>query len=795
MLEKRLATLPKTLAETYARILEKIPDDYRPNAIKILQFLTYSEHPISLEEAVDVIATDPTRNPPFEARNRMRKANETLLLCSSLVSPVTRLLVERSSQTRERIELHLAHFSVKEFLRSGKIESTFSQQLSENVARASIVQVCLAYLSSLKLGLQLQRIRVDYPLAQISAKIWMSSAAATESDKRAQDMILKFFSIDRRGYTNWCRLIALQDQADATTATISRFDERASLYHVALLGLTQTMAVLLKSSDHGPIPARDFEYALDAAIRAGNCRMVELLLQHQQRFKNVSQISLLVTLSRALLEASLTGYKQIVKTLIQQGADVNAQGGVYDTALQAAASSGHESIVQLLLDAGANINARGGRYGTALIAATIEQRYQVVQILLARGADTNIEHEKHGTALRAACVHNHTKIVRMLLENDAMNKKPDKGYAQDLYAASSAGHNEVVKLLLDTGADVNFCGEPYGTALQVASAEGHLDVVRMLVDAGADVNSRAGRYGNALRVAAYKGYPDVVQVLIDAGTEVNADGGGYGSVLQAASAGGHEDVVQMLLDRGADVNAQIERYGIAVQIASPWLDTNVVRIPLDRGPDVEFQGKYYRNALQAASHAGHEKAVRLLLDAGADVNAHSGEYGNALQAASAGGHEIIVRMLLDRGACLTAKVLFAALSGNPTTKGTPLLPYLTKEVVSEKDVHYGQTVLHWAARAGDRDLTNRCLDLGADVNTTDEYGRTALHYAAQTRRSDIVRVLIQANADREIRDSNGKTALDYARFAGLDVVSVYTSKSRLEILAILQQSDSTIESE
>lgn len=144
--------------------------------------------------------------------------------------------------------------------------------------------------------------------------------------------------------------------------------------------------------------------------------MVELLLQHEQRFRNVSQISLLLALSRALQEASLVGYEQIVKILIQQGADLNAQGGAYDTALQAAASSGHGGIVRLLLDAGANINAKGGRYGTALLAATIEQQYgktalhyatetrrsDIVRVFIQANADRTIHDSEGRTALHYA---------------------------------------------------------------------------------------------------------------------------------------------------------------------------------------------------------------------------------------------------------------------------------------------------------------------------------------------------------------------------------------------------------
>ena len=48
------------------------------------------------------------------------------------------------------------------------------------------------------------------------------------------------------------------------------------------------------------------------------------------------------------------------------GANVNAQGGDCSNALQAALLGRHQEIVRLLLDKGANTNARGYRYGNAL---------------------------------------------------------------------------------------------------------------------------------------------------------------------------------------------------------------------------------------------------------------------------------------------------------------------------------------------------------------------------------------------------------------------------------------------
>ena len=58
-----------------------------------------------------------------------------------------------------------------------------------------------------------------------------------------------------------------------------------------------------------------------------------------------------------LYYASLLGFKEVARSLLKSGANFNAQGGYYGTALQAASSGGHLDIVQLLLDHNADVNA------------------------------------------------------------------------------------------------------------------------------------------------------------------------------------------------------------------------------------------------------------------------------------------------------------------------------------------------------------------------------------------------------------------------------------------------------
>ena len=59
MLRKSLATLPRTLDQTYDRILIAIGEEYSEYAMRILQWLTFSARPLSVEEVAERSAAEP----------------------------------------------------------------------------------------------------------------------------------------------------------------------------------------------------------------------------------------------------------------------------------------------------------------------------------------------------------------------------------------------------------------------------------------------------------------------------------------------------------------------------------------------------------------------------------------------------------------------------------------------------------------------------------------------------------------------------------------------------------------
>ncbi|KAK4198015.1 Pfs, NACHT and ankyrin domain protein [Triangularia verruculosa] len=429
-IEKALASLPRNLEETYRRMIQRIPAELEKDAIRLLQFLVHSKRPLKLSEVNEVIATQIECKPRgFDVKRRLFRETDVLNYCPSLVTVV---------HTTDK-ELHLAHFSVKEYLLG-------ENQFNIATASISIIRTCLTYLTDINSSYK--EIKRDFPLARYAAEVWAGHAVLAQASEDIVPATVSFLEKEAT-FQRWAQLY----QADRPWEYNPGPPRGSRLYYACFIGLVA--------------PARDLiGKGADVNAQGGYY-------------------------GNALQAASSEGHQEIVKLLLDKGADVNAQGGEYGNALQAASSKGHQEIVKLLLDKGADINAQGGYYGNALQAASWRGNQEIVKLLLDKGADGG----SYGNALQAASSEGHQEIIKLLLDKGADVNAQGGYYGNALQAASWRGNQEIVKLLLDKGADVNAQGGSYGNALQAASSEGHQEIIKLLLDKGADINAQGGEYG------------------------------------------------------------------------------------------------------------------------------------------------------------------------------------------------------------------------------------------------------------------------------------------------------------
>ncbi|KAJ4328107.1 hypothetical protein N0V84_001475 [Fusarium piperis] len=194
--------------------------------------------------------------------------------------------------------------------------------------------------------------------------------------------------------------------------------------------------------------------------RQGNLDLVEDLLD----------IGVKPTLD-ALYLAAKEGHSDVTEVLADAMEDIDADVGWAGNALCAAACKMHgHNTIRILLEKGADVNWQGGMYGCPLQAAAANYRLENVKLLLEHGADVNAQCGHYGNSLTAVARH-HTHFT------------------------------EMATLLLERGADINAQGPGvYGNPLQTAVYMQHVESVRFLLRNGASKTVQ-GRFGSALEIA------------------------------------------------------------------------------------------------------------------------------------------------------------------------------------------------------------------------------------------------------------------------------------------------------
>ena len=380
----------------------------------------------------------------------------------------------------------------------------------------------------------------------------------------------------------------------------------------------------------------------------------------------------------ALLTALRRQRTDVVKVLVDAGADIEVEDERGYSLLEKASMCGDLLRVKMLVEAGAVADAgclklavikkhtETVRYLAALPQVDVNEMRDgcsvvfhaisfwgsdpdFMQVLIDAGADIEVKDEMGRSPLHYASGVRELGIVKLLIKAGAKVCATDNTGGTCLHIVSAKGRTETVRYLVGLkDVDVNIADDKGYTALHSAVDKGHVDVVQVLIDAGADIDAKNNMGRSPLFWAWKRGKLDIVKVLVKAGADVCVTDNKGDTCLSLTAANGRTETVRYLVGLPeVDVNIADEKDFTALHSAVDEGHVDVVQVLIAAGADIEAKDEMGRTPLHVASENGNMAIVKMLVKAGADVRVAQNEGDTYIDIASAKGHTDTVRYLMN----------------------------------------------------------------------------------------------------------------------------------------------------
>ena len=764
-LRRTLEELPRSLDDTYQRILKQINNANWDHAYRLLQCLAVASRPLEVEELAEVLAFDFTGSIPKSVSDWRWEDREDAVLsaCSSLVS----VIKNRGSRI-----VQFSHFSVKEFLTSerlaGCMEDFSRFHIPIEPSHVILANACLGVLLRLGDGTDASSARA-IPLFRYAAEYWYQHAQIGDVESKIADAMDCFFDSDNPHFSAWVRI---QGRAKFGKSYFSNPNAAPRLVAPLSFAAAKGFRGLVERlTIKHPYQVNQFDSIFGTPLHASaiwgrDIEAAQFLCNHG------ADINSRTTYNWTPLHlASKFGHLKMVKWLLDHGADVNSSTKDGWTSLSLAAADSHLELCCMLLDHKAEVNPRdenGFTESTPLLFALQRVKPDIALLLLKHGADVHVCDTSGKTPLHFAAANEHIDVVRMLLEhNVAVNSRDDQTSTPLLFALQKGNLNpHVLRLLLDRGADACMCDGSGKTPLHLAAADGHYEAVQILLEHCAEVNSRDEKGSTPLLLATEKGNHNVVRLLLDHKADAQVRDNSRKSLLHLAAANGHLEVSRILvLVCNADMNSRDVLEDTPLLLASKSGNPDVVQLLLDHDADVQVHNNRRETPLLLAAAGRHLEVARILLAHSVQVDSrdHRG-FTPLLQVLSS---EIegpdVAQLLLDHGANTSVcdnngetPLHFAASRGHLMVAQI-LIPSCSAEINSQNNE--GSTPLFLALKNGRLNTAQLLLDHGADVRVCDNCRQTPLHLAVASGHVETAQTLLDHNAEVNSPDNLGVTPL------------------------------------
>ena len=434
-----LKSLPKTLEETYARMLEAIDDIYRENAITALKWLVYAMRPLSVPELAESIIITLGEDLALDLDERLSDPRDILQILSGLVTvapdPYSRYgLYDSGADIFKEKEHHgdvvtLAYFSVREFLRSAYLKHSANASFfmedptADPSAEIFVLESCFTYMVHLfRVKSQLSWVKVEFEEVCVVHDFPLSRYIFYWQSHR--DRLLQLdFKLRPSAVSTILQLIDLmmlrhpKQMEWLWRRTSPEYWRNSDAVYRYIEGASDSKPWTMYVVDG--VNLLPFYVACKLGLPDVACSFLD-----KGYDVNMVLEGIYVDRKRFFLDicplqtAAQENTVSVAQLLLDRGAHPDGSDHLAVSPLSLAAANGHDSMITLLLEKGADINLRAGsadgwvfprnhcishgKDWTALMNALRHDRTSVVELLLKRGADERIIPAGVGSVLHFA---------------------------------------------------------------------------------------------------------------------------------------------------------------------------------------------------------------------------------------------------------------------------------------------------------------------------------------------------------------------------------------------------------
>ena len=348
------------------------------------------------------------------------------------------------------------------------------------------------------------------------------------------------------------------------------------------------------------------------------------------------------------------------------------------------------------------------------------------------------------------------------------------GPEDDLMRAIETNDPTQIKSLLNDDASlINKTGANGNTMLMIACQNKSLGVVKTLLEMGAQgtINKQNVVGDTALHIACQNGYATIASVLVLNGADLTIKNVLGKTPIEVCDDPALKAKLELHL---ANVKKMFEfvknnRTQDLQELLQTFRSVNLVDLTTGDTP------------LHIACQLGNKDIALLLLQCGANPTLKNNNGQTPFDLVE----NKTLKENLQEQYSLT-QFLFDAVENDSLPEIEQILDRLPANQVSilvnsrtnPESAEQGETPLHIAVKAGNKEMVKFLLDKGADPNIGDKYEATPLHFACRNGDGYIARILVEFGGDLTIKAIDGRTPLDACKTNELriDLIKDYIEK-------------------